>query len=328
MAIELARYIDKHSAALRDAKTEIATHVIGQNQVIENCLCALMSGGHALLVGAPGLAKTRLVETIAQVFSLENNRVQFTPDLMPADILGSEVLESTSDGSRNFRFIKGPIFCQLLMADEINRASPRTQSALLQAMQERQVTIAGQDYDLPAPFNVLATQNPIEQEGTYPLPEAQLDRFLFQIDVGLPDRDAERAILLATTGASEADVKPCLDPSALQEVQMLVRQMPVGDAVLDAILNLVTALRPNTENSNLIVWGPGPRASQSLMLAVRARALLRADYAPNLDDVMALAHPVLVHRIGLNFAARADGLTPKKLIQQTLFEQFGNSAGS
>jgi MoxR-like ATPase len=236
---------------------------------------------------------------------------------MPADILGSEVLEESETGRRSFRFIRGPVFCQLLMADEINRASPRTQSALLQAMQEGRVSIAGQYHPLPQPFHVLATQNPLEQEGTYPLPEAQLDRFLLQIDVDYPDRDAERLMLIATTGLNEQSPRPAMTTAELQAAQRLVRQIPVGDSVVDAILSLVRSGRPD-ENAEgprrFVAWGPGPRASQALMLACRARALIDGRYAPSIDDVLALAPPVLRHRMAVSFAGRAEGVTVTQVI--------------
>ena len=297
---------------LSQARAAIAPRFIGQETVVDLALTALLSGGHALLVGLPGLGKTRLVDTLATVMGLQSNRIQFTPDLMPADILGSEVLETAEDGKRVFRFIEGPVFCQLLMADEINRASPRTQSALLQAMQEREVTIAGQHRKLGMPFHVLATQNPIEQEGTYPLPEAQLDRFLVQIDVPYPDRDTERAILMATTETEDAQVQGVFSPADLLAAQTLIRRMPVGDSVVAAILGLVRACRPGTPDADAtlgdaLAWGPGPRAAQALMLAVRARALLQGRLAPSTEDVAALARPVLVHRMALSFAARARG---------------------
>jgi MoxR-like ATPase len=245
------------------------------------------------------------------VLGLDAKRIQFTPDLMPSDILGSEVLEESPGGKRSFRFISGPVFAQLLMADEINRASPRTQSALLQAMQEQHVTVAGARHDLPKPFHVLATQNPLEQEGTYPLPEAQLDRFLMEIDVEYPDRDAERRILFDTTGAEESKPKPAMSADDLVAAQRLVRRLPVGESVIDAILSLVRSARPGSEapENQLIAWGPSPRASQALMLAVRARALLDGRYAPSIDDVLALAEPVLKHRMALTFAARHNGET-------------------
>jgi MoxR-like ATPase len=276
-------------------------------------MTAILSGGHALLVGVPGLAKTLLVETIGTVMGLDGKRIQFTPDLMPADIIGSEVLEESTKGKRSFRFIPGPVFCQLLMADEINRASPRTQSALLQAMQEKFVTVAGARHDLPNPFHVLATQNPIEQEGTYPLPEAQLDRFLFQINVDFPTLDTERQILLATTGATLAEARGAVTAKQLIDMQQLVRKLPVGESVLEAILTLVRNARPDQSPIESVrknvSWGPGPRAGQALMLASRAKALIEGRLSPSVDDVLDLAEPVLQHRMALNFAARADGQT-------------------
>ena len=300
----------KRMALVRD---RIGRMIFGQKEVIDQTLITLLAGGHALLVGFPGLGKTRLVDTLGTVLGLDDKRVQFPPDLMPADILGSEVLEESETGRRSFRFISGPIFCQLLMADEINRASPRTQSALLQAMQEHRISMAGQYHPLPEPFHVLATQNPLEQEGTYPLPEAQLDRFLMQIDIGYPDEASEREMLLATTGVDEAKPEQVLDGANLIAAQQLVRSIPVGDSVVRAILDLVRAARPDAggdaEVTKHIAWGPGPRASQALMLATRARALLDGRLAPSVDDVVALAGPVLRHRMALNFAARADGVT-------------------
>ncbi len=296
-------------------------HVIfGQKEVIDQALITLLAGGHGLLIGVPGLAKTKLVEALGTVLGMDWKRIQFTPDLMPADIIGSEVLEETDDRHRAFRFIKGPVFTQLLMADEINRASPRTQSALLQSMQERQVTVAGTRFDLPRPFHVLATQNPLEQEGTYPLPEAQLDRFLLQIDIGYPDKEAEKQMLLATTfGQEKAPVRVC-GPEDLMEAQAIVRRIPVGDKVVESILRLVRAARPEADGSadlrNVVAWGPGPRASQAFMLAARARALIEGRLAPSTDDVVALAAPVLRHRMALNFAARAEGLTVMTVIHR------------
>ncbi|MDQ1080587.1 MoxR family ATPase [Pseudoroseomonas cervicalis] len=286
--------------------------IFGQPEVVEQVLITILSGGHVLLVGVPGLGKTRLVETLGTVLGLAESRVQFTPDLMPADILGSEVLEEGEGGKRAFRFIQGPVFCQLLMADEINRASPRTQSALLQAMQERKVAMGGTTHLLPAPFHVLATQNPIEQEGTYPLPEAQLDRFLLEVEVTYPDEAAERAMLLATTGAAEAKPEPAMSAAELIAAQALIRRIPVSEAVLDAILKLVRGARPETATlpavQQHLAWGPGPRAAQALMLACRARAVLDGRLAPSVEDVIALAEPVLRHRMALNFSARADGV--------------------
>ena len=305
---------------LAEARTSIGKRFIGQSRVVDLTLTALLCGGHAVLVGLPGLGKTRLVDTLSTVMGLNGNRIQFTPDLMPADILGSEVLETGADGSRAFKFIEGPIFCQLLMADEINRASPRTQSALLQAMQERQVSVSGQTRDLAKPFHVLATQNPIEQEGTYPLPEAQLDRFLVRIDVGYPDLATEREILLATTGEAEDSVTNVFSAEKLLAAQTLLRRMPVGEGVMESILALVRAFRPEEADAServrqSVAWGPGPRASQAFMLTVRARALLQGRLAPDLSDVIAMAKPVLKHRMALNFAALARGESLDGLIE-------------
>ncbi|SFV16970.1 MoxR-like ATPase [Methylobacterium sp. 174MFSha1.1] len=304
-------------ASVGRAREAIHGVIFGQETVVDLALVTVLAGGHGLLVGLPGLAKTKLVETLGTVLGLDARRVQFTPDLMPSDILGTEILDEDQDRHRSFRFVRGPIFTQLLMADEINRASPRTQSALLQAMQERFVSVAGERHDLPRPFHVLATQNPIEQEGTYPLPEAQLDRFLLEIDVGYPDRAAERRILLETTGAEEHRPQAVMDTDALLSAQRLVRRLPVGEAVVDAILDLVRAARPaggDAAIADKLLWGPGPRASQALMLAVRARALIEGRVAPSVDDVAALAEPVLKHRMALTFAARADGETIPGLI--------------
>ena len=306
------------SARVSAVRTAIGRVIFGQEQVIEQVLTTLLSGGHALLVGVPGLGKTLLVDTLGTVLGLAPKRVQFTPDLMPADITGSEVLDDDGAGRRSFRFVPGPVFCQLLMADEINRASPRTQSALLQAMQEGRVAVGGVEHPLPRPFHVLATQNPIEQEGTYPLPEAQLDRFLLQISVGYPGRDAERAMLLATTGAASARAEAVLREGELLEAQSLIRRIPVGDQVVDAIVTLVRDGRPDGTPvepvRRHVAWGPGPRAAQAMMLACRARALLDGRLSPSLDDVAALAHPVLRHRMALNFAARADGIALEDII--------------
>ena len=295
------------ASRLTQIRAEIGRHIFGQQKVVDEALITILSGGHGLLVGVPGLAKTRLVETLGVVLGLGTKRIQFTPDLMPADILGSEVLEEGENGRRSFRFIKGPVFCQLLMADEINRASPRTQSALLQSMQEAEVTIAGAAYPLPRPFHVLATQNPIEQEGTYPLPEAQLDRFLLQIDVDYPDRAAERRMMIETTGQLSQQPTAILTTDELMAAQNLVRQLPVGERIVDTILDIVRRLRPGAIDAlpaaaNL-AWGPGPRAAQALMLAVRARALLDGRLSPSLDDVAAIAPSVLRHRIALRYDA-------------------------
>ncbi|WP_395698266.1 AAA family ATPase [Methylocella sp.] len=320
-ATSLEAAVERSAEAALDrigaARAAIETVIFGQARVVEEALATLLAGGHGLLVGVPGLAKTRLVETLGTVLGLDGRRVQFTPDLMPADILGSEVLEESADHKRSFRFVKGPIFAQLLMADEINRASPRTQSALLQAMQEYHVSVAGERHDLPSPFHVLATQNPLEQEGTYPLPEAQLDRFLMQIDVPYPDRAAEKRILLETTGASTPAARAVMGADDLMAMQRLVRRLPVGETVIEAILDLVRSARPGEGDPAVtrhIAWGPGPRAAQALMLATRARALLDGRLAPSKADVAALAEPILKHRMALTFAARAEGETIPGLI--------------
>ncbi len=304
--------------AMRRAKQAAGAILFGQDKVIEQTLVTILAGGHALLIGVPGLGKTRLVDALGSILGADCKRIQFTPDLMPSDIVGSEVLEESPNGGRSFRFVKGPVFAQLLMADEINRASPKTQSALLQAMQEHHVTVAGVRHDVPAPFHVLATQNPLEQEGTYPLPEAQLDRFLLQVDVGYPDQLAERRMLYATTGGDEAKPQAVLTPNDLMQFQRLVRQIPIGEKVVEAILTLVRSARPGDgaakDIDKHVAWGPGPRASQALSLAVRARALMDGRFAPSLDDVAALAEPALKHRMALSYAARAEGVTLPDLI--------------
>ena len=324
----LVNEVEALGQRLNEARSSIERRFVGQHAVVEQVLAAILSGGHALLVGQPGLGKTMLVDTLATVMGLDSQRVQFTPDLMPADILGSEVLDVLTDGSRAFRFIEGPVFTQLLMADEINRASPRTQSALLQAMQEREVTISGQHRPLGRPFHVLATQNPIEQEGTYPLPEAQLDRFLLQIDVSYPDRETERDILLATTGVEEGAAHETFDAEGLIAAQQLIRRMPVGEAVVEAILDLVRAGRPGDPEAegfidDTLIWGPGPRAAQALMLVSRARAVLNGRFAPTLEDVEALAAPVLRHRMALSFTARARGENVDAVIGRLVGSRLG-----
>jgi MoxR-like ATPase len=308
---------DALADGFRKARAEIGRVIIGQDRVVELALVALLAGGHALVVGLPGLAKTRLVKTMGAVLGLDTRRIQFTPDLVPSDILGAEVLEHSDDGRRAFRFIEGPVFTQLLMADEINRASPRTQSALLEAMQERQVTVAGAPRALPRPFHVLATQNPIEQDGTYPLPEAQLDRFLLQIDIDFPARDDERAILLATTGIDDPLPVPVLGAGDLIEAQALLARMPVPERVVDAIVSAVRRLRPGDDQPD-VIWGPGPRGGQALLTAARARAFLDGRGAPLLDDVAALLEPALKHRIQLGFAARSAGRDAGGLIRDAI----------
>ena len=318
--------VDKLVCNMTTVCQAIGKHIYGQDNVIEETLITLLAGGHLLLIGVPGLGKTKLVEILGTVLGMDSRRVQFTPDLMPGDILGSEVLEGSDAGRRTFRFIRGPIFCQMLMADEINRASPRTQSALLQAMQEHRVSVAGEYHDLPSPFHVLATQNPLEQEGTYPLPEAQLDRFFMQVDMDYPDLSAERDILVNTTGAIQIEPERVMGPDDLIAGQAMVRRVPVGEKVAEAILTLVRAGRPETSDlknvCEQVSWGPGPRASQALMLGVRARAVMEGRLAPSVDDVIALAHPILRHRMALNFAARAEGATLASIID-SLCERIG-----
>src|ERR671937_663867 len=308
----IVRQAEATGAQVAAAKAAIGNVIFGQEAVVEQALITVLCGGHAILIGLPRLAKTKLVETMGIVLGLDARRIQFTPDLMPSDILGSEVLDESPGGKRSFRFIPGPIFAQQLMPDEITRARPRTQSALLQAMQEPPVTVAGNRHDVPRPFHVLATQNPIEQEGTYPLPEAQLDRFLMQIDVDYPDHEAERKIVFDTTGTEESKPKPTVSSEELMAAQRLVRRLPVGESVVEAILKLVRSARPGPDAGdigNLIAWGPSPRASQALMLVARARALIDGRLAPSVDDVLDMAEPILKHRMALTFAARADGET-------------------
>jgi MoxR-like ATPase len=327
----LVTEIETTAAKMRVAEAQLQKAIFGQDTVIRQCLAAMLCGGHVLLIGMPGVSKTRLVVALGQVLGLNHRRVQFTPDLMPSDILGSEVLEEADYGKKHFRFIQGPVFTQLLMADEINRASPRTQSALLQAMQERQVAVAGQNRSLPEPFHVLATQNPVDQEGTYPLPEAQLDRFLLQVEMRYPDFQAERAMMIATTGSAEGALNVCLTAEELVAAQQLVRRMPLSDAVVDGILNLVRMARPDsTTDAHIkqhVSWGPGPRASQALSLACRARALLEGRLSPSMDDVLHLLPSVLQHRIALTFAARSEGVTIASIIAR-LQHAAGSLSGS
>jgi MoxR-like ATPase len=314
--------LESLSERMMEVHQEINALIFGQNRVIEETLVTILSGGHVLLIGLPGLGKTRLVETLGTVLGLNERRVQFTPDLMPGDIIGSEILDEDEMGKRHFRFVKGPLFCQLFMADEINRASPRTQSALLQAMQEKRVSVAGHYHDLPQPFHVLATQNPLEQEGTYPLPEAQLDRFFMEIMVDYPERDAEREILLSTTGTEQKTPKQILDGQQLIDAQALVREIPVSETIVEAILTLVLEGRPESTSlgsvARHVAWGPGPRASQALMLGVRARCVLHKRLSPSIDDVIALAAPILRHRMALNFAARAEGVSLSNIIDELI----------
>jgi MoxR-like ATPase len=307
---------DKRRALL----AELHKNVVGQSDVIDQLLITLFSGGHGLFVGVPGLAKTLLISTLAQALELQFNRVQFTPDLMPSDITGTDVLEEDhATGKRSFRFVAGPVFCNLLLADEINRTPPKTQAALLQAMQERRVTAGGRTYPLPPPFHVFATQNPIEQEGTYPLPEAQLDRFMLMIDVGYPTLQDELAIVAA--GAVEERITPVVSPAELEAFQRLVPRVPIAEAVLRYAVNLVRASRPSEPDApdfvkNYLSFGAGPRAAQHLVLAAKTRALLLGRFAVDVDDIKALARPVLQHRLILNFRAEAERLTAGKLVEQ------------
>lgn len=321
----LGQKITSASIKLQNIKKQISHVILGQDRVIDLTLTCIASGGHVILLGVPGLAKTKLVETIGKAISLDTGRIQCTPDLMPADIIGSEILDEDDKGKRHFKFIKGPVFAQLLMADEINRASPRTQSALLQAMQEHQVTIAGQTYDLPAPFYVLATQNPLEQEGTYPLPEAQLDRFMMEVQIDYPDQDSERAMVLATTTNNAAKVESIATPQDLIEIQKLVQELPLPETVLDNIIALVRNARPETtalqDVKDYVIWAPGPRATQALSLAVRAHALIHGREIPTNEDIRALAHPILRHRMSLNARALSDGVTIESVITK-LIDKF------
>ncbi|MEC7702634.1 MAG: MoxR family ATPase [Pseudomonadota bacterium] len=320
----LSQKITDASVKLQNIKKQISQVILGQERVIDLTLTCIASSGHVILLGVPGLAKTKLVETIGKTISLDTGRIQCTPDLMPADIIGSEILDEDADGKRHFKFIKGPVFAQLLMADEINRASPRTQSALLQAMQEHQVTIAGQTYDLPKPFYVLATQNPLEQEGTYPLPEEQLDRFMMEVQIDYPDLDAERAMVLATTTNSASDIKAIASPDDLIDIQKLVQELPLPESVLESIINLVRNARPETSSldnvKNYIVWAPGPRATQALSLSVRAHALIHGREIATNEDIRALAHPILRHRMSINARALSDGISIDDIITQLITE--------
>ena len=305
---------------IQEIQRRVNASVIGQERVVERLVIALLANGNVLVEGMPGLAKTRAIKSLSAALESEFSRIQFTPDLLPADVTGSEIYLSQGAAAGTFRFREGPIFGNLVLADEINRAPPKVQSALLEAMGERQVTVAGKRYDLPAPFHVLATQNPLEQEGTYPLPEAQLDRFLLQVDVGYPDEGAERQIMIGTTGATTAVASQTLTPADLMAAHALVRRLPIGESVVDAILKLVRAGRPESSDLDVVkqrvAWGPGPRASQAFMLACRARAIIQGRLAPSVDDVVALAGPILRHRMAVNFSARAEGITVETVIAQ------------
>ena len=305
-------------------RTEVASRIVGQEKVLDEILMALLAGGHALLVGVPGLAKTLMIRSVAEAMKLGFRRIQFTPDLVPSDITGTEVMEEDPGShARHFRFVQGPVFTNILLADEINRAPPRTQAALLEAMQEHSVTVAGDTMSLPAPFFVLATQNPIEQEGTYPLPEAQLDRFLFDIRVSYPDEEAEVAILRNTTGREYTPLEPVIDAAQAIALQRMVRDVPVADFVLQYVARVVRATRPDEKDATRMVkqyarWGAGPRAGQALVLGAKAHALLAGRKAVTPADVRRVAHPVLRHRILLNFAAEAEGLSTERVVDDLL----------
>lgn len=321
--VEAARRLGE---ARRRIESEIGKVIIGQQAVIEQTLICLLAHGHGLLVGVPGLAKTLLINTIARVLELSFNRVQFTPDLMPSDITGTEIIDEDEETRRRcFRFVPGPVFANVVLADEINRTPPKTQAALLQAMQEYKVTVSGRTYDLPAPFFVLATQNPIELEGTYPLPEAQLDRFMFSIHVGYPSLDEEREIVKSTTSAYVPELTRVLSAEDIGALQALVRRVPVADEVLDFAVRLASATRPDSPHApefirNWVSWGAGPRASQYLILGAKTRALLDGRYTPSLDDVRAIAQPVLRHRIVANFTAEAENVRAPDIVERLLKE--------
>lgn len=307
--------VDALTAAYKNLKSEIGKVIIGQDDVVRSVLISLFSNGHSLLVGVPGLAKTLLVSTIAEVLDLEFNRIQFTPDLMPSDITGSEIL----DESRNFKFNKGPLFANIILADEINRTPPKTQAALLEAMQERMVTVGGTRYNLPNPFLVLATQNPIEQEGTYPLPEAQLDRFMFNIPLDYPSYEEELVIVKETTSDKEVKLDNVLNGEQIIAFQQLVRKIPIADNVIEYCVKLVNKTRPNTslasdQVNNYISWGAGPRASQYLVLGAKCHAAINGKYSPDIEDVQAIANDVLRHRVVKNYKAEAEGIGEKEII--------------
>ena len=304
--------VEKHQAL----KKEIGKVIIGQNKAVEHILLSIFSGGHSLLIGVPGLAKTLMVHTIASTLGLDFKRIQFTPDLMPSDILGSEIL----DENNHFKFIKGPVFSNIILADEINRTPPKTQAALLEAMQERTVTVAGHHYELAKPFFVLATQNPIEQEGTYPLPEAQLDRFMFSINLEYPSFSEEVDVVKSTTNDEKPIVKTLLSAQEINDFQHLIRRIPVADNVIEYAVKLVSKTRPNSEHSTEIVnnyvdWGAGPRASQNLILGAKANAAVNGKYSPDIEDVQVVAYAILKHRIVKNYKAEAEGITEKKIIE-------------
>jgi MoxR-like ATPase len=316
--------LDRLAHVRRDLEAEIGKRVIGQHEIVEGLLIALLADGHALVVGVPGLAKTLLISTLAESLDLKFSRIQFTPDLMPSDITGTEILEEDrTTGKRMFRFVRGPIFANVVLADEINRTPPKTQAALLQAMQERAVTAAGETMALDRPFFVLATQNPIEQEGTYPLPEAQLDRFMLELRIGYPTREEEEAVALQTTSGHEPEVRGVLDSAALRELQLLVRRVPVPRSLVSYAVRLVRSTRPTDADAashirRYVSWGAGPRASQYLTLGAKARAALEGRGVPDLEDVRAVAPAVLRHRLVTNFQAEAEGRTAADLVEELI----------
>ncbi len=317
--------LDRVGTVTRTLRAEVAKRIVGQERVVDGLLTALLANGHVLLVGVPGLAKTLLVSTLADALDLEFGRVQFTPDLMPTDITGTEVIEEDrTSGRRVFRFVRGPIFANVVLADEINRAPPKTQAALLQAMQERAVTVSGETLPLAPPFFVLATQNPIEQEGTYPLPEAQLDRFMMELRIGYPDQGEEEEIAMRTTGAADGDVSPALAAGDLIELQNLVRRIPASPAVVSFAVRLARATRPAPDAPGVtrryVSWGAGPRASQFLVLGAKARAAMNGEAMPSIDDVSAVAADVLAHRLVLNFEAEADARSTQGIVRELLEE--------
>ena len=314
--------VEKLVKARKSILEQLKKIIVGQTRVIDELLIALFGRGHCMIVGVPGLAKTLLISVLSQILDLEFKRIQFTPDLMPSDITGTEIIEEIQGtGKRNYRFIKGPIFANIILADEINRTPPKTQSALLQAMQEYKVTVSGQTYPVPLPFYVLATQNPIEQEGTYPLPEAQLDRFFFQVNIDYPSKEEEKEILFLTTGTIESNVEKIVSKEEILELQKFVRKVPISDYVIDYIINFVRATRPKEPSSlelvkKYVLWGCGPRAEQTLVLASKINALLEGRYAVSIEDVNNVALPALRHRIILNYQATAEGITSDSIILQ------------
>ncbi len=308
--------IEKFVKQYKDLKNEIAKVIVGQDEVVNQILISIFSGGHSLLIGVPGLAKTLMVNTIAQALGLDFKRIQFTPDLMPSDILGSEIL----DEDRHFKFIKGPIFANIILADEINRTPPKTQAALLEAMQERAVTVAGHHYKLSLPYFVLATQNPIEQEGTYPLPEAQLDRFMFAINLDYPSFEEEVQVVKATTNDEQATVNSLFSAQQIIDFQHLIRRIPVADNVIEYAVSMVGKTRPNSDAAsdlvkNYIDWGAGPRASQNLILAAKTHAAINGKFSPDIEDVQAVAYSILRHRIIKNYKAEAEGISENDVIK-------------